>query len=587
MYLYSAIEKAMKRAIFVRLCLALSVLASCVRPSVETQCIASPQLSAIDSLMWTQPDSAFALLLAFAESPEADSLNEFNGHYFQLLVSELLYKNDYEQTNRNDLLEAVAYFDTIGDAFLSARTHYINGVGCYERDSVVEACTEYLKALEVMEEQYDEKELVGQKAQFVALVYSHLCELFSDQYLHEQSIYFGKMAMHYYNKYDNEAWHVAWTLDQIGMHYDMTDRLDSADYYYTKAMEALPSPEGLGYRDVSAHRAYLLYKTSSSAELPLDQMRHILRLSESENERAARGLTIGEIYFHEQNLDSAQKYLESVYDKACNTELRIQAAQWLVDIFTDQGDSAKANQAEVFLSQFANAGEQHGKTNATVTELYHIHRQYQSEKANQAKVQAIKAWSVLTFTVLILALPVLFMYFRHLKKRQKLMDSKYSKSLEEERRLNPILTKENQELSRHKQVDDGRSKRDRAEYDQLLVEAICCDLRKRFIGKEIVTTNKVSFYSELAITEKQKRQLAEAFERHCPGFATHLALCYPELRSRDITFCELILIGLSEKEISILTQIDYSNNWRRAKKIKKMMETQDIRLSLTDLFFAL
>ena len=46
--------------------------------------------------MWTQPDSAFAFLLAFAESPEADSLDEFNRHYFQLLASELLYKNDYE-----------------------------------------------------------------------------------------------------------------------------------------------------------------------------------------------------------------------------------------------------------------------------------------------------------------------------------------------------------------------------------------------------------------------------------------------------------------------------------------------------------
>ena len=35
------------------------------------------------------------MLLEFAASPEVDSLNEFNGHYFQLLVSKLLYKNDY------------------------------------------------------------------------------------------------------------------------------------------------------------------------------------------------------------------------------------------------------------------------------------------------------------------------------------------------------------------------------------------------------------------------------------------------------------------------------------------------------------
>ena len=118
----------------------------------------NPELSAIDSLMWRQPDSALAVLQQFAASSEADSLDELNGHYCQLLISELLYKNYYGQTNREELLKAMAYFDSLclcngvtrnGStiAFLDARAHYINGVGYYEHDSVVEACKEYLKAL--------------------------------------------------------------------------------------------------------------------------------------------------------------------------------------------------------------------------------------------------------------------------------------------------------------------------------------------------------------------------------------------------------------------------------------------------------
>ena len=79
-------------------------------PSESGNCRA---LENIDSLMWQQPDSAFALLQEFAVSPEADSLDVFDGHYFQLLVSELLYKNDCQQTNRKDLLRAVAYFDSL------------------------------------------------------------------------------------------------------------------------------------------------------------------------------------------------------------------------------------------------------------------------------------------------------------------------------------------------------------------------------------------------------------------------------------------------------------------------------------------
>ena len=49
----------------------------------------SKELSAIDSLMWQQPDSALRALMAY----EGDA-SEYNGHYAQLLTSELLYKND-------------------------------------------------------------------------------------------------------------------------------------------------------------------------------------------------------------------------------------------------------------------------------------------------------------------------------------------------------------------------------------------------------------------------------------------------------------------------------------------------------------
>ncbi len=70
----------------------------------------------------------------------------------------MLYKNYAAQSNREELLQAVAYFDSImqvpepvegpsfeRNVFLAARAHYINGVGYYEKDSIVQACAEYLK----------------------------------------------------------------------------------------------------------------------------------------------------------------------------------------------------------------------------------------------------------------------------------------------------------------------------------------------------------------------------------------------------------------------------------------------------------
>ena len=189
------------------------VMAACARPDndpVETRFIASltnivsPELSAIDSLMWHQPDSALACLIPYFDTCCRDAkfcvstTTSFNRHYANLLLSELLYKNDYAQTNRPALLQAVRYFDsltlTLNDTpspkrliagssfreggtlsltrndnivFFAARAHYINGVGYYERDSIVPACAEYLKALELMESRFDEKDLVGKKARFM------------------------------------------------------------------------------------------------------------------------------------------------------------------------------------------------------------------------------------------------------------------------------------------------------------------------------------------------------------------------------------------------------------------------------------
>ena len=160
------------------------------RPSPRGEGVACRTLVGIDSLMWQQPDSALKVMLEFAGSEEVDSLNEFEGHYCQVLVAELLFKNDYAQSNRTDVLKAVGYFDSIVDlhgadargaslrpvpcrdasnasdktiAFLDARAHYIKGVGYYERDSLVEACTEYLNTLRIMGSRFSENELVGQE----------------------------------------------------------------------------------------------------------------------------------------------------------------------------------------------------------------------------------------------------------------------------------------------------------------------------------------------------------------------------------------------------------------------------------------
>ncbi|MBR3491682.1 MAG: hypothetical protein IKH44_05235 [Bacteroidales bacterium] len=131
----------------------------------------------------------------------------------------------------------------------------------------MEACKEYLKALEIMDERFEEKELVGKRAHFMALTYTRLTGLFSDQYLHEQAVCFGKCAMGYYNRYDATIGHLVWMFDEIGSNYDVMGNLDSAIVYYNKGIEMLTDTNNLAYRDLSVHIAFLTYQLTKEPSI--------------------------------------------------------------------------------------------------------------------------------------------------------------------------------------------------------------------------------------------------------------------------------------------------------------------------------
>ena len=338
------------------------LMLACAKP-VPSVWEASPKLAAIDTLMQSQPDSALTLLL--------DST--MDDPYYQLLVSEALYKNDYAQANRTELLDAMAYFDSIHDPFLSARCHYMNGVGYYEMDSVVPACEEYMKAVQTMEEHYTEKELVGLKAKYLALAYTKLTVLFSDQYLHEQALYLGKQALHCFYKYDAEPLHVSWVLYQIGLHYDMMEQSDSALFYYDKAMAFLQDSTSLAYRDISTTKAYLSYRMGKDASAIILKLKNLYLDSESEEERLARAHIIGEIYYQEKGLDSAAQYLNMVFDSDSpfsDNTLKTKIAQQLQEAYLLKDQPLLTNKYTEYLSQHATTGVEQAMLHSHLNLLY-------------------------------------------------------------------------------------------------------------------------------------------------------------------------------------------------------------------------
>ena len=391
---------------------------------------ASRTLEGIDSLMWRQPDSALTVMLEFARSAEADSLDEFNGHYCQVLISELLYKNDWGQSNREELLKAVGYFDSIvaadgykkdtrkADArdaslrernvFLDARAHYINGAGYYEQNDVVQACSEYLKALEVMEEHFEEKMLTGKWAVFMFYTYNRLLELFSDQFMMDPAIACGEKALAYCQNVPTLFKEIPNTYFHIGKQYDKKGEKDVARRYYGQAIKGLSDINSPVYRDAVSINAFCDYQEGLGADSSLFAIRQVLAHANNHVERLTRYLTMGVIFTVEESFDSALYYLEPVFENQDKVSLQIQAAEYLLGIYDHLGDKTKS---EEFMRFLANHKKTEGETKALVSKLEAMYKNYQNKKQErQAEIEREKAMKKALGIIIPIIVVVLVVY---------------------------------------------------------------------------------------------------------------------------------------------------------------------------------
>ena len=344
------------------------------------------KLSAIDSLMWWRADSALAVMLEFAGSEAADGMDAFEGHYCQVLIAELLFKNYYKQSNREEVLKAVRYFDSIvgmdgadtrgasvreREAFLAARAHYINGVGYYERDSLIEACQEYLNTLRMMESHFAENDLVDKKAWFMALTYNRLGELFSAQFMQEPAIYCYKEALVYDRIAQVSPDKIANILYHLGKQYDKLNEADSAACCYEKALELLTERNALLYRDLISVRALFEYSSHNDTVNSLDSLKRMTAQATNETERLNRYMIIGGIYQDMGQYDSAKAYFEPVLEFEKESGMASVSARALREIAMSEGDTLKANQYSQVLAERA----------SQLNDLFQNYLQKKQEKA--------------------------------------------------------------------------------------------------------------------------------------------------------------------------------------------------------------
>ena len=527
-------------------------------------------LENIDSLMWRHADSAFAVMMEFAASPEADSMDAFEGHYCQLLAAELLYKNNYKLTNRAELLQAVNYFDSLMQAsesaasevyrsveglsnrniFLSARAHYINGAANFEDGEFVPACSEYLKALEIMETHFPDVETCyGASIQpnhiprFLCLTYSRLAELFSGQFMQEPAIACFEKAIAFNSMEPSTPTNHSSLLLLLGKQYHKLNQYDSAVCYFDEATRVLPDTNNLVYRDIVVQKALLDYNMGKDVDPSLDELKRIAAQAMNEKERLNRYLTIGSIYHAEGQYDSAWAYLMPVYESTDDALERKVAAHRLLDICQRRGDSVKANLFAPALAEVAASAYESQSCVSTLNELFQAHLQWQQQRTleqerQQQERQRAKRDRWVWALVLALIMMVAVAYF--------VARRGYLKRMEQQRQEADRMQEAIQ-----RQLADAHDALKEKEWEALMTKA-----RAIFNDKE----------------GDFRHRIIATFETAYPQFAERLNATYPDLTETERHLVVLNLLHFRAKEEAALLNLTENTVLKYRSQLNKKVD---------------
>jgi len=549
-------------------------------------------LAAFDSLMQSQPDSAFGLIYDFYTTHT--DLTLFDRHYADLLISEALFKCDYEQTLRTEVQSSLLYFDSLAAAhpknddftILSARSHYMNGVGFMEAESVVEACSEYLKALEIMEEHFEEKEITGYKAKFMALTYNRLGDLFSDQFMTEQAIICFKKSLSLDRGVDSK-YSLSKTIFSLGLQYDFVCKYDSALFYYSDALHNLPDTDNVVYRDILANKALLVYLFENKVCESLSILKHLRDHTSDDEERLTRLFTIGNIYFYEKQYDSAIVYLEAVFADTTDYLRQLEAASCLGNIYEKRGEKEKA---EKYFRMLAKQTMHEFEEKTEVSQLNSLFQNHISEKQGKdflnEKRHSKKIWLILLgVVVLMMILLIIIIKLRGKKQKVQLekdLSETHQKHLEIQKSLSGRLKSSIENLKQEKEKTKSLQKeletiQQQKTWDSLevfLEEDICKEILASVEGKAFKREMEKSDYQDIILNNTQLARLSTAVEKHFSGFRKMLADKYPKMDENEINLCYLYLLNLNNIQISALLNLGYSSLKKRVSKLKKAFKTE-------------
>jgi len=586
----------MKGRNFLLLLLVLAV--SCQNAIKETFLYeVNPEISRLYALKDVCPDSAMLIMDAVSDTLDEEALYAYNKLQYaeyQILLTELKYKNYLPITNDSLVLQAFGIMDSIlpgttfsfGNrnlAFQKARAYYYKAVvEELKTKQHVLAFEDYLKSLWIMDGLRGKRHLFDNSGKndeyehFTGLIYNRLAWFFYTYDVWDGSLECLEKSSECY-KAENNLLGVATNFELMGdVMLAQGDKVESMSYYKRSDSihERLNTDNIYQHFSSLIHRALDLYNAGEK-HASYDLLHHALEMTENERLTRQVRFSLGYFYFENQQFDSALFNLERGYPllprQTIKTYCRIIKAS---NILGDSVKSARYGEllSDLYLNQVAQSGDR--------TKMVLLYEEHKADSKDARQKDAFY-FILLVIIILLIVIFVNSILINRRKRRHKLEIEAHEKiqaSLEDE----IVMTKKDSRQKEEK-IKSLETKLEKVisnpDFQKLpfdrkmetLIEMPICKRVRRVMDANVKAS---SSYPELVLSENQLTMLVNAVDAVFPKFSVGIIEKFPRMKRSDVVYCCLYILGVTEVQAAALTGKTYQAVWTRSMKLHEIFNNK-------------
>lgn len=559
--------------------LLLIILTSCTKTHKTN--VFSPKFEKTRDFLTNKVDSALYTLLNIKDSINTYYKDPYIISEFNILLAEAQFKNQIKQANHYEVEQATKFYDSLFNlnkkdndlSFQTARAHYYKAVGETEDDNIVESCEDYLTSLKIMKNCFKARDLNYEKNRFIALIYTRLGTLYSDEY------YFDIALDYYHNsyfffKYISDTTSYLYSSARIGKSYQSINEMENAKLWYKNTISEA-SEKNHVYSDYAKRGLAQIYMDGGERDSSVYIVRELISNTEG-NEKYTYEHTMAGMYLKLNQYDSALYYAKQSFFHG-NKSIKLISAKMIYEIYKSMAD-ASIDESSFMDNKIQPKGRDNTDIKIQIASLYN---EYKSETTKVKRY--VTAICSIIIVLVVITISFISAFSKTKKNHQETLDKKdeiikdnewklsliegkIKSSNEELRQKDEIIKNQETEIANFKIKIENNNK---ADLDAYYNSDICSEIFRRI--KELEERNLKA--SELtALNGNELILLLHSADFYLNNYITRLSNKYPDLKKDDFYCICLVILNIDKSFIQYFLNKNQSSIWRRFDKIRKIMD---------------